>query len=158
MNFQRANSASKYTLHVVESDGLGSLHGLDTSPHISRDVPIFTIGCPTVTGLVNHDTMKRISLPSGGSHFSLSPTSDTTSIARQITSPSKFCLSRIIYEPSHMADVVPCAPYVIPSGTARAITLTGRLLTEGEINITLEWGYPQKTLHKQKHIQTTKFF
>eukprot|EP01105_Mastigella_eilhardi_P014311 TRINITY_DN3263_c0_g1_i6.p1 TRINITY_DN3263_c0_g1~~TRINITY_DN3263_c0_g1_i6.p1 ORF type:complete len:1939 (-),score=315.55 TRINITY_DN3263_c0_g1_i6:82-5112(-) len=134
-----AAAGKDYAMHLLFSDGVPSLHSCEAVP-TPASVPVHTFGCCSESGIVNHEFLRAISLPTGGCHISIARDYDSRHTARRVAVARRYRLINIVWEPAgQIADIISEAFTEVDS--SGRVVIAGRLSGPAGGRVTLQYGY-----------------
>ena len=124
---ERTVGGKPYDLHILVSDGIGTIGKVPGTP----EIPVFTL---TAAGAADHTLLRHLADTSGGAHLNLGVM--TIEMALELVGLEPFSLLGVDYNPNEVTELYP--------GTRRPVTgrvhISGKLIAE-EATVILRYGY-----------------
>ena len=127
IKLDRSLGRQTYDLHLLVSDGIGTIGKVPATP----EIPVFTL---TASGVADHMLLKHLADTSGGAHLNLGVM--TNEMALELVGLEPFSLLGVDYNPEEVTELYP--------ETRRPVTgrvhSSGKLIAE-EATVVLRYGY-----------------
>ncbi|MDP6855515.1 MAG: VIT domain-containing protein [Arenicellales bacterium] len=128
IKLDRSFGRQTYDLHLLVSDGIGTIGKVPATPGI----PVFTL---TAAGTADHMLLKHLANTSGGAHLNLGVM--TIEMALELVGLKPFSLLGVDYNPEEVTELYPETRRPV---AGRRLHVSGKLIAE-ETTVVLRYGY-----------------